>query len=62
MGAEIGLLTLFLGVSCYVIKSTLDDDRISLFDIFAGAFPFAVMMLLVLILLIAFPQLSPMLV
>lgn len=58
VGAEIGLLTPPLGISCYVIKSTLDDDRISLYDIFAGAFPFAVIMFLVLILLIAFPQLS----
>lgn len=58
VGAEIGLLTPPLGISCYVIKSTLDDDRISLYDIFAGAFPFAVIMLLVLILLIAFPNLS----
>jgi C4-dicarboxylate transporter DctM subunit len=58
VGAEIGLLTPPLGISCYVIKSTLDDERISLYDIFAGAFPFAVIMLLVLILLIAFPQLS----
>ena len=58
VGAEIGLLTPPLGISCYVIKSTLDDDRISLYDIFAGAFPFAVIMLLVLILLIAFPGLS----
>ena len=58
VGAEIGLLTPPLGISCYVIKSTLADDRISLFDVFAGAFPFAVIMLLVLILLIAFPQLS----
>ncbi len=58
VGAEIGLLTPPLGISCYVIKSTLDDDRISLYDIFAGAFPFAVIMLLVLIILIAFPQLS----
>jgi len=58
VGAEIGLLTPPLGISCYVIKSTLADDRISLYDIFAGAFPFAVIMLLVLILLIAFPSLS----
>ena len=40
-GAEIGLLTPPLGISCYVIKTTLDDDSISLYDIFAGAFPFA---------------------
>ena len=58
VGAEIGLLTPPLGISCYVIKSTLSDDRISLYDIFAGAAPFAVIMLLVLLLLIAFPSLS----
>lgn len=58
VGAEIGLLTPPLGISCYVIKSTLTDDRISLQDIFFGAFPFALIMLLVLILLIAFPSLS----
>jgi TRAP-type mannitol/chloroaromatic compound transport system permease large subunit len=33
-----------------------------LYDIFAGAFPFAVIMFLVLIVLIAFPQLSLLLV
>ena len=58
VGAEIGLLTPPLGISCYVIKSTLGDDRITLYDIFAGAFPFAVIMLLVLVLLIAFPPLT----
>ena len=58
VGAEIGLLTPPLGIACYVIKSTLQDDRISLYDIFAGAAPLAVIMLLVLIVLIAFPQLS----
>ncbi len=58
VGAEIGLLTPPLGIACYVIKATLSDEQISLYDIFAGAFPFAVIMLLVLILLIAFPSLS----
>ena len=58
VGAEIGLLTPPLGISCYVIHSTLADERIRLYDIFAGAFPFAVIMLVVLILLIAFPWLS----
>ncbi|OUU79134.1 MAG: C4-dicarboxylate ABC transporter permease [Gammaproteobacteria bacterium TMED78] len=59
VGAEIGLLTPPLGIACYVIKTTLsDDDRITLFDIFAGAFPFAIIMLLVLILLIVFPSIS----
>jgi tripartite ATP-independent transporter DctM subunit len=58
VGAEIGLLTPPLGISCYVIKATLPDKDISLFDVFAGAFPFAVVMLLVLILLIAYPGIS----
>ncbi len=59
VGAEIGLLTPPLGIACYVIKATLaDDERITLFDIFAGAFPFAVIMLAVLILLIVFPSIS----
>ncbi|TDJ28046.1 MAG: TRAP transporter large permease subunit [Gammaproteobacteria bacterium] len=59
VGAEIGLLTPPLGIACYVIKTTLaDEDRISLYDIFAGAFPFAVIMLVVLILLIVYPSIS----
>jgi tripartite ATP-independent transporter DctM subunit len=62
LGAEIGLLTPPLGISCFVIKSTIDDDSITLLDIFAGAFPFAVIMLLVLLLVIAFPLLSLMLI
>jgi tripartite ATP-independent transporter DctM subunit len=58
VGAEIGLLTPPLGISCFVIKSTINDPTISLRDIFAGAFPFACIMLIVLIVLIALPQLS----
>lgn len=58
VGAEIGLLTPPLGISCFTIHSTLNDPTISLFDIFTGAFPFAVIMLLVLIALIAFPAMS----
>lgn len=58
VGAEIGLLTPPLGISCFVIKATLDDDRIKLKDVFMGALPFAAVMLVVLILLIEFPILS----
>lgn len=58
VGAEIGLLTPPLGISCFVIKATLNDDRISLKDVFLGALPFAVVMLIVLLLLIEFPALS----
>lgn len=58
IGAEIGLLTPPLGISCFVIKATLDDNRIKLKDVFLGALPFAVLMLGVLILLINYPILS----
>ncbi len=58
VGAEVGLLTPPLGLSCFAIKSTLDDALVSLSDIFYGAAPFAMTMLLVLVVLIAYPQLS----
>lgn len=58
VGAEIGLLTPPLGISCFVIKSTLNDDRITLKDVFLGALPFALVMLIVLAFLIKYPQLS----
>jgi len=58
VAAEIGLLTPPLGLSCFVIKATLDDERIALKDVFLGALPFAFVMLLVLIVLIRFPALS----
>lgn len=58
IGAEIGLLTPPLGISCFVIKATLNDPRIALKDVFLGALPFAVVMLAILILIIRFPALS----
>lgn len=58
IGAEIGLLTPPLGISCFVIKATLDDPRITLKDVFLGALPFAGVMLVVLIAIIAFPSLT----
>ncbi len=58
IGAEIGLLTPPLGISCFTIKSTIRDPSITLGHIFTGAFPFACIMLLVLILIVAFPWLS----
>lgn len=56
IGVEIGLLTPPMGISVYVIKSSLNDARISLWDIFAGAAPFALAMLFVLILIVIFPE------
>ncbi len=58
IAVEMGLLTPPLGLSCYVVHSTLGDDRVTLKDIFAGAFPFVVIMLLVTILLIAVPGIT----
>jgi tripartite ATP-independent transporter DctM subunit len=58
IAVEIGLLTPPVGMSVFVIKSTLKDSPITLGDIFAGAFPFAVIMLAVLVLTITFPWLS----
>ena len=55
---EVGLLTPPFGISVYVIKSTLNDDSVSLSDIFIGAAPFALMMLLCLALIIAFPPIA----
>jgi len=41
-----------------VIKSSLDDQSISLGAIFAGAFPFVLITLAITIVLMAFPQLT----
>ncbi len=62
VAVEIGLLTPPFGLSVFVIKSTLNDPRISLRDIFIGALPFAGIMLITLILLAAFPKLTLLLV
>lgn len=58
VAVEIGLLTPPFGLSVFVIKSTLNDSRITLRDIFIGTLPFVAIMLLTLILLIAFPKLT----
>lgn len=58
LAVEIGLLTPPLGLSVYVIKGALDDPRISLGDVFAGAAPFALIMAVVLGLIIVFPAIA----
>lgn len=55
---EVGLITPPLGISAFVVKSTVDDQRISLNDVFLGAFPYVAIMILVLILVVMFPQIS----
>ncbi|HMB72987.1 MAG TPA: TRAP transporter large permease subunit [Gammaproteobacteria bacterium] len=58
VGVNIGLLTPPLGLSVYVIKSSLDDDSITLGTIFHGAFPFVLITLAVTIALMIWPELS----
>jgi len=58
IAVEIGLLTPPFGISVYVIKSVIDDETITLGQIFAGAAPFALLMLVVLMLVLIFPSLA----
>ncbi|UCD82044.1 MAG: TRAP transporter large permease, partial [Desulfobacterales bacterium] len=55
---EVGLITPPLGIAAYVVKSTLDDQSITLNDVFAGAFPYVLIMILVLVLVVIFPGIS----
>jgi len=56
IAAEIGLLTPPMGLSAYVVKASLDDASISLADVFIGTLPFVVAMVLVTLIIVAFPQ------
>ena len=58
IAVEIGLLTPPLGLSVYMIHSTLQDRSVSLNGVFAGAAPFALVMLLVLAIVFLVPQLA----
>ncbi len=59
LAVEIGLLTPPFGIAVFVIKATLGNESpITLNDIFAGAAPFAVIMFVVLLAVIAFPWLA----
>ena len=55
---EIGLLTPPFGLSVYVIKASMNDPTITLATIFRGTFPFVLITLAVTLLLMAFPQIS----
>jgi tripartite ATP-independent transporter DctM subunit len=58
VAVEIGLLTPPFGISCFVIRSALDDYNVRLSEVFVGALPFAGIMLFVLLILIIFPWFS----
>ncbi len=54
----ITVIAIEIGIAAYVVKSTLDDQSITLNDVFAGAFPYVLIMIAVLILVVIFPQIS----
>ena len=58
IAVEMGLLTPPLGIAVYVVRTTVDDARVTLNDIFIGAFPYVVIMFIVTMLLVIFPELS----
>jgi len=58
IAVEIGLLTPPFGLTVYVVKATISDRSTTLGDIFAGTFPFVVMMTLVTLILTFVPALS----
>lgn len=58
IAVEIGLLTPPLGISCFVIKASLQRDNVTVNQIFAGAFPFLLTMLAVLLIVVLVPWLS----
>jgi TRAP-type mannitol/chloroaromatic compound transport system permease large subunit len=66
LAIEIGLVTPPLGMCAFVVKSSLDrlghGRSIGLADIYLGSLPFAAAALVVVILLILFPQLALLLV
>jgi C4-dicarboxylate transporter, DctM subunit len=58
IAVEVGLLTPPFGISVFTVKSTLNDPAVSVESIFAGALPYVAVMLLVLVLVAAFPALA----
>lgn len=58
LAVEIGLLTPPLGLSVFVVQSTLRSEGVTLREVFAGAAPFAGIMVLTLIAVILVPQIA----
>jgi len=58
IAVEIGLITPPFGISVFAVKASLDDQSISLQEIFKGSFPFVLCMTATLIVLVLFPGLS----
>jgi tripartite ATP-independent transporter DctM subunit len=58
IAVEMGLLTPPFGISVFTVKATLNDPRVSIETIFAGAMPFVAVMGIALLLIAAVPWLA----
>ena len=58
VAVEIGLLTPPFGLSVYTIKSAIDDPTLRVGEIFRGALPFVLAMIVALAILVAFPAIA----
>lgn len=58
VAVEIGLITPPFGISVYTVKAALNDKSVPVKEIFKGVVPFFLTMVVVLIILSAFPALS----
>jgi C4-dicarboxylate transporter DctM subunit len=58
VAVEVGLLTPPFGLSVYTIKSAMDDADLTVGEIFRGALPFVIAMLISLAIIIAFPPIA----
>ena len=58
IAVEIGLLTPPFGLSVYTIKSALDDEGLTVGEIFRGAVPFVFAMLASLVIIALFPAIA----
>ena len=55
---EVGLLTPPFGMAVFIVKASINDETISLNDIFMGTLPFAAVMLVVALMVIAMPWMA----
>lgn len=55
---EAGLLTPPFGLLIFTVKSAVPDPEVTLSEIFRGAFPYCVLIIIVAFIVMAFPQLS----
>lgn len=58
VAVEIGIITPPLGIGVFVVKGALDAEGVTLGEVFRGAFPFVLIMVAVLTLLVCVPAIS----